>query len=133
METLGVVRRSSQLWSRILCAASGSARRNGALAKRGLQSTETLIRGTSSNFLPLASSDGISCAKTDHLLEILNCTGCPYLKKVVIPLTASCFHLAKLNLNLSANLKEDSSVGRMWRLEAGDQRSEDAGGSEAFA
>ncbi|KAK8933541.1 F-box/LRR-repeat protein 15 [Platanthera zijinensis] len=72
----------------------------------GLQSTETLIRGTSSNFLPLASSDGISCAKTDHLLEILNCTGCPYLKKVVIPLTVSCFHLAKLNLNLSANLKE---------------------------
>ncbi|XP_020256791.1 F-box/LRR-repeat protein 15-like isoform X2 [Asparagus officinalis] len=44
--------------------------------------------------------------KTDHLLEILNCIGCPNIKKVAITSSACCFHLSKLNLNLSANLKE---------------------------
>ncbi|PKU79035.1 F-box/LRR-repeat protein 15 isoform X2 [Dendrobium catenatum] len=69
------------------------------------QSTGMKIGPTLSNLLPLGNGD-ISCNKSDHLLEFLNCTGCPYLKKVVIPSTACCFRLTKLNLNLSANLKE---------------------------
>ncbi|AQK65583.1 F-box/LRR-repeat protein 15 [Zea mays] len=41
-----------------------------------------------------------------RLLEVLNCTGCPNIKKVVIPLIANFSHLSKINLNLSTNLKE---------------------------
>lgn len=70
----------------------------------GFQSDEMLIGP--SNLPPLAVNDQMACMKSDHLLEVLNCTGCPYLKKLVIPSKVCCFHLAKLNLNLSANLKE---------------------------
>ncbi|XP_044969313.1 F-box/LRR-repeat protein 15 isoform X2 [Hordeum vulgare subsp. vulgare] len=42
----------------------------------------------------------------DCRLEVLNCTGCPNIKKVVIPSTANYLNLSKINLNLSANLKE---------------------------
>ncbi|KAJ0988468.1 hypothetical protein J5N97_006824 [Dioscorea zingiberensis] len=51
-------------------------------------------------------SDGESFRKPERLLETLNCTGCPNIKKVLIPPAAWCFHLSKLNLNLSTNLKE---------------------------
>lgn len=44
--------------------------------------------------------------KTGHLLEILNCIGCPNVKKIAVTSSAYCFHLSKINLNLSANLKE---------------------------
>lgn len=44
--------------------------------------------------------------KTEHFLEILNCIGCPNMKKVTITSSACCFHLSKINLNLSINLKE---------------------------
>ncbi|KAI0516260.1 hypothetical protein KFK09_008932 [Dendrobium nobile] len=76
-----------------------------AWGSREFQSTGKKIGPTLSNLLPLGNGD-ISCSKSDHLLEFLNCTGCPHLKKVVIPSTACCFRLTKLNLNLSANLKE---------------------------
>lgn len=76
-----------------------------AWGSSGFQSAGMTIGSSLSNFLPLVDGD-ISCTKSDHLLEFLNCTGCPYLKKVVIPSTACCFRLTKLNLNLSTNLKE---------------------------
>lgn len=41
-----------------------------------------------------------------RLLEVLNCTGCPNIKKVVIPSMANFLNLSKINLNLSTNLKE---------------------------
>ncbi|GJN20510.1 hypothetical protein PR202_gb07898 [Eleusine coracana subsp. coracana] len=41
-----------------------------------------------------------------RLLEVLNCTGCPNINKVVIPSWANYQHLSKINLNLSTNLKE---------------------------
>lgn len=41
-----------------------------------------------------------------RLLQILNCVGCPNIKKVLIPPPAHCLHLSSLNLSLSANLKE---------------------------
>jgi hypothetical protein len=44
--------------------------------------------------------------KSERLLEVLNCTGCPNIRKVVIPSGANCLHLSKINLNLSTNLKE---------------------------
>ncbi|KAJ3702504.1 hypothetical protein LUZ61_006209 [Rhynchospora tenuis] len=44
--------------------------------------------------------------KSERLLEVLNCTGCPNIKKVVITSGANCLHLSKINLNLSTNLKE---------------------------
>ncbi|KAJ4796651.1 F-box family protein-like protein [Rhynchospora pubera] len=44
--------------------------------------------------------------KSERLLEVLNCTGCPNIKKVVITSGANCLHLLKINLNLSTNLKE---------------------------
>lgn len=72
----------------------------------GLESATDMMIGPSlSDLLPLGNGN-VSRRKSDHLLEFLNCTGCPYLRKVVIPSTASCFHLTKLNLNLSTNLKE---------------------------
>lgn len=46
--------------------------------------------------------------KSERLLEVLNCTGCPNIRKVVIPSGANCLHLSKINLNLSTNLKEVS-------------------------
>ncbi|CAL9208722.1 F-box/LRR-repeat protein 15-like [Musa acuminata AAA Group] len=47
-----------------------------------------------------------SFRKTGHLLQILNCTGCPNIKKVLISSSANCLRLSKINLNLSINLKE---------------------------
>ncbi|RWW32265.1 hypothetical protein GW17_00003081, partial [Ensete ventricosum] len=47
-----------------------------------------------------------SFRKTGHLLQILNCTGCPNIKKVLISSSANCLNLSKINLNLSINLKE---------------------------
>ncbi|XP_062200291.1 F-box/LRR-repeat protein 15-like [Phragmites australis] len=44
--------------------------------------------------------------RSGRLLEVLNCTGCPNIKKVVIPSMANYLHLSKINLNLSSNLKE---------------------------
>lgn len=44
--------------------------------------------------------------RPERLLEILNCVGCPNIRKVLIPLPAQCLHLSSLNLSLSANLKE---------------------------
>uniref|UniRef100_A0A0D9XJD5 F-box domain-containing protein n=1 Tax=Leersia perrieri TaxID=77586 RepID=A0A0D9XJD5_9ORYZ len=44
--------------------------------------------------------------KSGRLLEVLNCTGCPNIKKVIIPSMATYLHLSKINLNLSTNLKE---------------------------
>ncbi|CAM0957009.1 unnamed protein product [Alopecurus aequalis] len=44
--------------------------------------------------------------RPDYLLEVLNCTGCPNIKKVVIPSMANYLNLSKINLNLSTNLKE---------------------------
>lgn len=72
-------------------------------------------------FLPDATSLDDSCPsdsaivdadmvswKSERLLEVLNCTGCPNIRKVVIPSGANCLHLSKINLNLSTNLKEVS-------------------------
>ncbi|KAF5730706.1 F-box/LRR-repeat protein 15-like [Tripterygium wilfordii] len=42
----------------------------------------------------------------NHLLQTLNCVGCPNLSKVFIPPAASFFHLSSLNLSLSAKLKD---------------------------
>ncbi|KAJ1257041.1 hypothetical protein BS78_K228700 [Paspalum vaginatum] len=44
--------------------------------------------------------------RSGRQLEVLNCTGCPNIKKVVIPSMANFLHLSKINLNLSTNLKE---------------------------
>ncbi|XP_066385851.1 F-box/LRR-repeat protein 15-like isoform X3 [Miscanthus floridulus] len=44
--------------------------------------------------------------RSGRLLEVLSCTGCPNIKKVVIPSIANFLHLSKINLNLSTNLKE---------------------------
>jgi len=44
--------------------------------------------------------------QSGRLLEVLNCTGCPNIKKVVILSMANFLHLSKINLNLSTNLKE---------------------------
>ncbi|XP_020586596.1 F-box/LRR-repeat protein 15-like [Phalaenopsis equestris] len=71
----------------------------------GFQSDVMMIGPSLSNSLPLGHGD-TSHSNSDHRLEFLNCTGCPYLKKVVIPPAACCFRLTKLNLNLSTNLKE---------------------------
>ncbi|PSS11650.1 F-box/LRR-repeat protein [Actinidia chinensis var. chinensis] len=59
----------------------------------------------SSDFL---SQDKVSLPieKPNRLLQILNCVGCPNVKKVLIPSAARCFHLSSLNLSLSANLGE---------------------------
>ncbi|KAG0492756.1 hypothetical protein HPP92_005893 [Vanilla planifolia] len=69
------------------------------------QSSEMLLGISSNNLLPSVNGDVIP-RKSEHRLEVLNCIGCPYIKKVVIPWKACCVHLAKLNLNLSMNLKE---------------------------
>ncbi|KAJ7958407.1 F-box/LRR-repeat protein 15 [Quillaja saponaria] len=42
----------------------------------------------------------------NRLLQILNCVGCPNIRKVFIPPVARCFHLLSLNLSLSVNLRE---------------------------
>jgi len=63
------------------------------------------IGGTSSTLLPMEDRIDIF-SYPGRLLETLNCVGCPNIKKVVIPRSAQCFHLSKLNLHLSANLKE---------------------------
>ncbi|EYU20299.1 hypothetical protein ABFS82_01G007800 [Erythranthe guttata] len=51
-------------------------------------------------------SSSSSSLEPNRLLQILNCVGCPNIKKVVIPPTARCFDLSSLNLSLSSNLKE---------------------------
>ncbi|KAG1342646.1 F-box/LRR-repeat protein 15 [Cocos nucifera] len=56
--------------------------------------------------LMFLKKDNEAFRKSEHLLETLNCTGCPNIKKVLIPTMAHCFHVFKINLNLSANLKE---------------------------
>ncbi|EMS46086.1 hypothetical protein TRIUR3_24741 [Triticum urartu] len=54
---------------------------------------------------------------SDCQLEVLNCTGCPNIKKVVIPSTANYLNLSKINLNLSANLKEvDLKCSNLYNL-----------------
>ncbi|KAL6883720.1 hypothetical protein ACP4OV_011134 [Aristida adscensionis] len=53
----------------------------------------------------LVKSGEIS-GRSGRLLEVLNCTGCPNIKKVVIPSVANYLNLSKINLNLSTNLKE---------------------------
>ncbi|XP_039124924.1 F-box/LRR-repeat protein 15 isoform X1 [Dioscorea cayenensis subsp. rotundata] len=68
-------------------------------------SSDMLVSDCPAN-LEVMESDGESFRKPERLLEILNCTGCPNIKKVLIPPAAWCFHLSKLNLNLSTNLKE---------------------------
>ncbi|XP_057861508.2 F-box/LRR-repeat protein 15 isoform X1 [Cryptomeria japonica] len=45
-----------------------------------------------------------------RLLQILNCVGCPNIKKVVIPVSAQCVNLCSLNLSLSANIQDVSLV-----------------------
>ncbi|CAN6299529.1 unnamed protein product [Urochloa humidicola] len=57
-----------------------------------------------SNSAP-AKNEEIS-EQSGRLLEVLNCTGCPNIKKVVISSMANFLHLSKINLNLSTNLKE---------------------------
>ncbi|RCV42925.1 hypothetical protein SETIT_9G254500v2 [Setaria italica] len=52
-----------------------------------------------------ANNEEIS-EQSGRLLEVLNCTGCPNIKKVVIPSMANFLNLSKINLNLSTNLKE---------------------------
>lgn len=55
--------------------------------------------------------------KTGHLLEFLNCTGCPNITKALISSSANCFYLSKINLNLSINLKEvDLACGSLCML-----------------
>lgn len=63
---------------------------------------------------PSGVPDMIQCERSlkptdehpERLLEILNCVGCPNIRKVFIPPPAQCFHLSSLSLSLSANLKE---------------------------
>ncbi|KQJ96636.1 F-box/LRR-repeat protein 15 isoform X1 [Brachypodium distachyon] len=51
------------------------------------------------------------------LLEVLNCTGCPNIKKVVISSVANYLNLSKINLNLSAHLKEvDLKCSNLYNL-----------------
>ncbi|KAF0893911.1 hypothetical protein E2562_031444 [Oryza meyeriana var. granulata] len=55
--------------------------------------------------------------KSDRLLEVLNCTGCPNIKKVIIPSMATYLRLSKINLNLSTNLKEvDLTCSNLYTL-----------------
>ncbi|PKA52374.1 F-box/LRR-repeat protein 15 [Apostasia shenzhenica] len=70
----------------------------------GFHSSGTLVDIASSNLIPLTKD--YQTFRSEHRLEVLNCTGCPYIKKVIFPSMACCLHLAKLNLNLSTNLKE---------------------------
>ncbi|OAY80788.1 F-box/LRR-repeat protein 15 [Ananas comosus] len=67
-------------------------------------SSEMLLDACSSNSTTMASK--VALRKSDHLLEVLNCTGCPNVKKILIPSTANCLYLSKLNFNLSTSLKE---------------------------
>lgn len=41
-----------------------------------------------------------------HMLQHLNCVGCPNIRKVVIPSTAGCVYLCSLNFSLSTYLTE---------------------------
>ncbi|KAG8091312.1 hypothetical protein GUJ93_ZPchr0012g20512 [Zizania palustris] len=55
--------------------------------------------------------------RSDRLLEVLNCTGCPNIKKVIIPSMATYLRLSKINLNLSTNLKEvDLTCSNLYTL-----------------
>lgn len=68
------------------------------------ESSEIVVDICPSNSVPLGNEEALR--NSEHMLEILNCIGCPNIKKVTIPSSAPCFHLSKLNLNLSTNLKE---------------------------
>ncbi|XP_072990666.1 F-box/LRR-repeat protein 15 [Typha latifolia] len=70
----------------------------------GYRPSEMPVDICPSNSIPVENNEALK--KSDCLLEVLNCTGCPNIKKVLIPLTAHCLHLSKINLNLSTNLKE---------------------------
>uniref|UniRef100_A0A0E0IRT4 F-box domain-containing protein n=1 Tax=Oryza nivara TaxID=4536 RepID=A0A0E0IRT4_ORYNI len=55
--------------------------------------------------------------RSDRLLEVLNCTGCPNIKKVIIPSMTTYLRLSKINLNLSTNLKEvDLTCSNLYTL-----------------
>ncbi|KAJ6818102.1 F-box/LRR-repeat protein 15-like isoform X1 [Iris pallida] len=68
------------------------------------QSSERIVEICPSNSVSLGNEEAFR--NSAHMLEILNCIGCPNIKKVAIPSSSPCFHLSKLNLNLSTNLKE---------------------------
>lgn len=68
-------------------------------------SSEMTVDVYPSSLVSIGNEDEVS-RKTQHLLEILNCIGCPNIKKVAITSSACCLHLSKINLNLSSNLKE---------------------------
>ncbi|XP_042452091.1 F-box/LRR-repeat protein 15-like isoform X1 [Zingiber officinale] len=66
---------------------------------------------------PLKDNEKDVYLETGHLLEILNCTGCPNITKALISSSANCFYLSKINLNLSINLKEvDLACGSLCML-----------------
>lgn len=68
-------------------------------------SSDMIVDICPSSSVSMENEDAVP-VKTEHLLEILNCIGCPNIKKIAITSSARCFHLSKLNLNLSTNLKE---------------------------
>jgi hypothetical protein len=64
---------------------------------------------------PIRSKE--SSERSGRLLEVLNCTGCLNIKKVIIPSKANYLHLSKINLNLSTNLKEvDLTCSNLYTL-----------------
>lgn len=63
-------------------------------------------RGSPSAMIQCESSLEPTDKQPERLLEILNCVGCPNIRKVLIPPPAQCFHLTSLNVSLSVNLKE---------------------------
>ncbi|XP_071696472.1 F-box/LRR-repeat protein 15-like [Rutidosis leptorrhynchoides] len=59
------------------------------------------------NRLYLSEDDAsLRAEQPQRFLQILNCVGCPNIKKVLIPSVAHFSHLSSLNISLSANLKE---------------------------
>ncbi|KAJ7966360.1 F-box/LRR-repeat protein 15 [Quillaja saponaria] len=67
----------------------------------------------------LSSSENIHemGGQPNRLLQILNCVGCPNIRKVIIPPIACCSHLLSLNLSLSVNLREvDVACFNLWFL-----------------
>ncbi|KAJ6799185.1 F-box/LRR-repeat protein 15-like isoform X1 [Iris pallida] len=68
------------------------------------KSSEIMVDICPSNSVSLRNETAFR--NSEHMLEILNCIGCPNIKTVAIPSSAPCFRLSKLNLNLSTNLKE---------------------------
>ncbi|WOL09380.1 hypothetical protein Cni_G18133 [Canna indica] len=68
-------------------------------------SSDITVASFASNLTPVCD-DKEGLKKSDHLLEFLNCTGCPRIKKVFVTYKANCSFLSKINLNLCKNLKE---------------------------